>query len=468
MPLSDLKSKYSKKDLKFGPSIEKVKQEMSVYYETRRHEPNNNFLYGFLCLIYDGANTLEAIKSKMRLFFISTTRIPVIENEDVEEFLQIARRKKLVIINEDDKISLTNEGKNLVELSYHQILHTSHWMRILFSEKTVMIVTAFCLIILSILKIFTGLQLTSQGMLTEGFENLTDLIKIGIIAVIGFKFNKDRLASIIIILMVLFTGATMVWASIEALFNPTPIIPTIQAYIIGFVSIAMNAGLMYLKSIVGRSSGNLSLLSDSKDSELNVRLSIGVLIGLTFAILKYYFVDAIVGLVIAALIFIEGIKILRELVAKEEDFDITAIKVVADNIYNTRLTGYLLGNIRRKRITRSQVLKNFEQGLTLGRLYYEGFADFFYDELGPEIAEKHLDKLIEGKSIEILKEDLVITPKGMKILYKSKAKEYNSRANLIITGKKFNKHHLYWLIFVIIFILLIIFGNDINSWLTSL
>lgn len=87
---------------------------MSTYYETRRHEPNNNFLYGFLCLIYDGANNLEAIKSKMRLFFISTTRIPIIENEDIEEFLQIARRKKLVIINEDDKISLTNEGKNLV------------------------------------------------------------------------------------------------------------------------------------------------------------------------------------------------------------------------------------------------------------------------------------------------------------------------------------------------------------------
>ena len=88
---------------------------------------------------------------------------------------------------------------------------------------------------------------------------------------------------------------------------------------------AMNSGLMYLKGMVGRTSGNLSILSDSKDSELNLKLSIGVLIGLTFAIFNIYFVDALVGIIIAVLVFKEGIVIIWELIKKEEDFDITIL-----------------------------------------------------------------------------------------------------------------------------------------------
>lgn len=104
---------------------------------------------------------------------------------------------------------------------------------------------------------------------------------------------------------------------------------------------------MFLKGMVGRTSGNLPFLSDSKDSALNVKLSAGVLIGLTFAIFRYYFVDALVGIIISILVFKEGLEILYELTKKEEDFDITSIKVYADNVYDNRLTGYILGSIRR-------------------------------------------------------------------------------------------------------------------------
>lgn len=467
MPLTDLKAQYSRKELKYGPRKKGYKL-MIKCYESHSHDPHHTFLYGFLCLIYDGINTITDIKSKMRLFFISSTRQVVVEDEDVEEYIQKAKRYNLIKFNQDNTIILTKKGVTLVEYSYFWNLHTSYWMGLFFSKYMVMLSTAIFLIIISLLKIFTGLDLGSQGMVTEGFENLTDLVKIAIIGILGMKLKKDKVASIIIILLMLFTGGTLIWSSIEALLNPIVITPTVQAYIIGFVSIIVNTGLMFLKGMVGRISGNLSFLSDSKDSGLNIKLSVGVLIGLSFAIFHYSFVDAIVGIIISILVFKEGFEILYELTKKEEDFDITAIKVLADNIYDNRLTGYLLGNIRRESISRSELIHNFDQGLSLGRQYYEGFADFFYRELGPEIAEKHLNKLLEGKLIENLDGKLVLTPKGLRTFYKAKVKEFRERAYNINVGGRFKWQNLLCILFLVLFILVIIFAPQINSWFASL
>ena len=385
----------------------------------------------------------------------------------IKEYYLIALRQGL-IKDDNDVIKLTKEGKKLVEVSYHHNLYTSHYLRIFLSEKTVMLGTALFLIILSLLKIFTGLQLGSQAMLTEGFENSTDLIKIGIVGLIGIQLKKDKIASIIIICLMMFTGMTLVWSGIEALIFLSPITPTVESYIIGITSIALNAGLAMLKSMVGRASGNLSLLSDSKDSLLNVRISVGVLIGFTFALFNIYFVDAIIGIIIAIFVFKEGIEVLREILAKDEKFDITAIKVFADTIYNNRLTAYILGNIRRQNLTIKELVDNFEAGLALGRQYYEGFADFFYTNLGATTAKKYITELISGDYIEIVDNKLFLTKKGLKAFYQAKTKEFRGRSQSISIRSKFKIKDVYCIIVFVLILMLIIFGPQINQWLNNL
>lgn len=466
MPLSDLDSKFSMKDLRQGPA-RTGKSVLSQYFG-RGHEPHVDYFYGFLSLIYDGFTDINILKKKMRVFFISSTKHIVVEETDVEEYIQVAKRNNFIKINKDGTLSLTEKGKSLTESCYHTNAHTSYWMRIFFSKKTVMWATAVFLVILSTFKILLGLQLGSRGLITEGFENLTDLIKIAIIGILSLRLKRDKLASLIIILLMLITGGTMIWSGIEALFNETRITPTVEAFLLGFASMALNGGLMFLKGIVGRNSGNLSLLSDSKDSEINVIISFGVIIGLTFAIFKYYFVDAIVAIIIAVIIFKEGIEILYELLAKKEDFDITEIKVVGDNIYYNRLTVYIFASIRRENLTRPHLLENFEEGLGLGRKYYQGFADFFYKELGKDIADKHLNKLIEDKYIEEINGELFLTVKGLKAFYEAKAREFSSRAKKIYEGVNIKRGQIYFIIFLVILVLLIVFAKDINTWLNSL
>ena len=465
MTIAELKANYSRK--KHGISHHDDNYKLMVKYYPSNYEPHNNFLYAFLCFLYDGAHNIEEITKKMSYIFISSTSQVVVGEEDIKEYYLIAIRKGLI---EDNKgvIILTEEGRKLVEISYHHNLYTSHYMGIFLSEKTVMLGTALFLIILSLLKIFTGLQLGSQAMLSEGFENSTDLFKIGIVGLIGLKLKKDKLASIIIICLMMFTGVTLVWSGIEALLDFSPIVPTVESYIICIVSIGLNAGLAMLKSIVGRASGNLSLLSDSKDSLLNVRISVGVLIGFTFALFNIYFVDSVIGIIIAIFVFKEGIELLREILVKDDEFDITAIKVFADTIYNNRLTAYILGSIRREKLTIKELVDNFESGLALGRQYYEGFADFFYTNLGAKTAVKYITELTNGAFIEIINNELFLTKKGLKAFYQAKAKEFRSRSQSIAIKSKFKKSDVYCIIVIILFLMVIIFGPQINLWLNNL
>lgn len=465
MSFAELKANYVRK--KHGVSHRSEEYKLMGKHYPGRHEPHDNFLYAFLCLVYEGENYLDNIKKRMRPFFIAATSQVLVTDEDVEEYFLTAKKEQLIKVDVNGIIQLTEEGKRLVKISYYHNLYTSHFMRIFFSEKTVMTATAIILIFLSVMKIFIGLNLGSQGMLTEGFENLTDLIKIGIIVILSFMLKKDKIASFIIIGLMLFTGFSLAWSGIESLFNSTPIIPTIQSYIIGIVSVILNLGLLFLKSMVGRISGNLSLLSDSKDSSLNIRISLGVLIGLTFAIFNIYFIDALIGIIIAILVFIEGVSIIRELIVKEEDFDIKSIKVFADNIYNSRLTAYIIGSIRREDLTKEQLLSNFKKGLSEGRLYYVGFADFFYANLDVDTAKMHLDRLIEGDYIEDRNSRLFLTQKGLKAFYRAKEKEFKKRAQSIASGPKITSKMIAFLVVIICFILLILFAPELNQWLNS-
>jgi hypothetical protein len=467
MTIAELKANYSRKKHGISHRDDNYKLMAKYYPANDQPHPHNNFLYAFLCFLYDGIQTIEEIKKKMCNLFISSTSQVVISEEDIKEYYLIALRRGL-IIDDSGNVKLTKEGKKLVEISYYHNLYTSHYLRIFLSAKTVMIATAVFLIIISLLKILVGMQSGSQGMLTEGFENLTDLVKIGIVGLIGIYFKKDKFASVIIICLMMFTGVTLIWSGIEALIYLSPVVPTVEAYIIVIVSIALNAGLAFLKSIVGRSSGNLSLLSDSKDSLLNVRISIGVLIGLTFAIFQIYFVDSLIGIIIAIFVFKEGIEILREILVKDKEFDITSIKVFADSIYDNRLTAYILGSIRRENLTIQQLVDRFEEGLAFGRQYYEGFADYFYTDLGAKTAVKYITKLIKGEYIEVLNEELFLTKKGLKAFYSSKAKEFRGRSQSISVRSKFKLRDVYCIIVIIILLLLVIFGPQINLWISNL
>ena len=458
--------------IKYRTFIEqnKLKKENQIY--PYGGGPQDDLLYGFLCLVYDGINDINSLKKKMKILYTSTMRQSIILDNDIEELIQTAIQKKYLNLT-NQTLSLTNEGRKFVESATVLITHQSYWMKIGLSEISVMILSAIFLLFLTTLKIFVGRQLGSQAMITDGFENLTDLIKIGIILILGIKMKKDKIASIIIIIMMMVTGVSLIWSSIEAIMNPIEITPSFQAYFIMFISLIMNSGLFFLKGLVGKTSGNLALIGDAKDSKLNLYISGSVIIGLTFSIFGIFFIDAIIGIIISILLIKDGIEFLHELISKKDQFNITEVKVFADNIYKNRLTGYLLGKTIYEKNTREELINKFKDGLYIGRQYYLGFADFFYNRLEDDVVKNYLDKLIENESI-FVEEDgiLLITDKGEKIYKRIKSLDRKTHQKHLSTGKTKNFYRNTCGVLCLIFIIsCVIFGpfliDQINMFLGS-
>ena len=59
----------------------------------------------------------------MKIFFISATKQVIIEDNDVEEYIQKAKQKQLIEITHNQTIKFTKTGIKLVEASYHWNLH---------------------------------------------------------------------------------------------------------------------------------------------------------------------------------------------------------------------------------------------------------------------------------------------------------------------------------------------------------
>jgi hypothetical protein len=472
-----LKSNYSKKELRSGPDA-KVLAKLSSLGLTQWL---TNVLHVFLGILFDTDDglTVTQLKERLRRLYISGTFDLVVEDEKIDEIIETAVDRGLAKRGGDQELlQLTKKGRRVAQNSFHLVLHHEWWSNMFMRENVVLIVTAIVLFILSAVKILTGLRIGSDAMLTEGAENLTDFLKIGIIFA-GIRLNRTRLASWIIIGMMLLTGGGMLWSSIASLVSPAlrVVAPGIVAYIVVVLSLVLNYVLMVYKGLVGRISGNLSLLSDAKDSEINIVISLGVLAGFLFAILNLQVVDTIVGVLIALFCIKEAISLAIEVYKQDETFDITNIKVNSDRLYENRLTGYLLGSIHRRRLSADELQQDFSDGLALGRLYYRNMADYCYTDIGAATVRKHLELLIKQNLVSFDEKDrLYLTNRGLKAFYKAKSVEYDYHSRIIgITGRSFWKlfgiiirAKLLYLVFFVIVGLLIVFADQIKAFISMI
>ncbi|MFW9879569.1 MAG: hypothetical protein ACFFG0_41365 [Candidatus Thorarchaeota archaeon] len=64
--------------------------------------------------------------------------------------------------------------------------------------------------------------------------------------------------------------------------------------------------------------------------------------------------------------------------------------------------------------------------------------------------------------------ELILTFKGLKSFYEAKAREFHSRAKKAYEGVNIRRCRIYCFAFLIILTLLIVFADNINTWLSSL
>lgn len=208
-------------------------------------------------------------------------------------------------------------------------------------------------LLLCLVKIITGILISSVAILADGINNLSDAGS-SIITLLGFKLSSipadsdhpfghqriEYISGMIVSFIILIIGVLLMKTSIEKIFSPSEAIPQKQI-LITMIILALAILIKLWQSLFYKRNGKLinstTLIATSQDS-LNDCISTSVV--LFSMIISYIFpsvvLDGYMGVVVSIFIIISGIGLIKETIspligeAPTKEF----IDEVADRILN--------------------------------------------------------------------------------------------------------------------------------------
>lgn len=193
------------------------------------------------------------------------------------------------------------------------------------AAKKIGVIGIICNLFLLSMKFLVGVIFKSQGLIADALNSFGDVFS-SIVTFVGGKISEkpadedhefghgkaEYVASFLI-------GIFMVMVSIETLTSGIKAIVYNEAFTFSWFLILAPIVTILVKSMLyfyciskSKKYDSLLILSNAKDHRNDIILSIGVIIGVAFGYLGYYFVDGIVGILISIVIIITGIRIVKE------------------------------------------------------------------------------------------------------------------------------------------------------------
>jgi hypothetical protein len=139
-------------------------------------------------------NELDRLYPHLESMFAVRLQRLTISPVDIDESIQHALNEGLLRYS-GNRLSLTDEGVPVIKEGRQSIMYEGEWMMRFLSRRNVVIVSFIMLVFVIITKLVVGLAVGNHAMITDGFENTTDLIIIGIISA-SLRTGRGRLGAI--------------------------------------------------------------------------------------------------------------------------------------------------------------------------------------------------------------------------------------------------------------------------------
>jgi Co/Zn/Cd efflux system component len=328
----------------------------------------------------------------------------------------------------EDFVSLNQDGKEQFLAWEERLQKQNEGFRRILNSQGILVRSFIFLLFLSLLKILFGF-FNAESLLADGLENFLDVIAVVLIG-LGIKYNKEKIANIIIAGLMSFTAFTLLFDSLLLLSNPEPISNSIIIIVISIISIFLNTYLRALKNFVGKKNRNSSLVASAIDSKINIYISLGVIIGAfcsdlgtTFNIPELYYLDGLIAIFITFFIAKQVFEIITEFVSgKEEEIDFESFQMRYEQTFEEYIIKWVLSVLHKGEdgeFSPDQLNQHFQDSLIKGEEIYSEFAHFglyLFREKGTVFV---INKLLDQKILILSKEKtLALTEKG-KYLYQN-------------------------------------------------
>ncbi|MFX1507367.1 MAG: cation transporter [Promethearchaeota archaeon] len=328
----------------------------------------------------------------------------------------------------EDFVSLNQNGKEQFLVWKERLQKQNEGFWNILNSRGILIRSFIFLLFLSLLKILFGF-FNAESLLADGLENFLDVIAVVLIG-LGIKYDKEKIANIIIAGLMSFTALTLLYDSLLLLSNPEPISNSIIIIIISIISIFLNTYLRTLKNFVGKKNRNSSLVASAIDSKINIYISLGVIIGAfcsdlgaTFDIPELYFLDGIIAIFVTFFIAKQVFEIITEFITgEEEEIDLESFQMRYEQTFEEYIIKWVLSILYKSKngkFSPDHLNQHFQDSLIKGEEIYSEFAHFglyLFQEKGIVFV---INKLLDQKILILSKEkSLALTEKG-KYLYKN-------------------------------------------------
>ncbi|MBW1848541.1 MAG: cation transporter [Deltaproteobacteria bacterium] len=212
-----------------------------------------------------------------------------------------------------------------LEIAQHMKEVIPLFFNTLLSTRTVTLITIIIHILLSVVKLVFGFLSQSAGLIADGIDNTVDTIS-SILVWFGIKYQKDKIASLFIIIMMAASVVGIVITGINKVLHTVPV----KEGFIAFVASAISGFVMLLLSayqyITGKKTANFSILCQSVDSRNHFLTSLLVCAGILTSYIAdvftqswLYYSDAIVAIIIGILIAKGTFELIIEFLKPEDE-----------------------------------------------------------------------------------------------------------------------------------------------------
>ncbi len=168
---------------------------------------------------------------------------------------------------------------------------------------------------------FTG----SIGLLSDALESVVNLVA-AVVALIAISVatrppddehmyghgKAEYFSSGVEGTLIVLAALSIIVTSVQRLFNPQPVEDVEIGLVISLLASALNFGVAQILFRMGRTYRSITLEADAKHLMTDVWTSVGVIFGvLIVALTQYYWLDAVVAMLVAVHILLEGQKLVR-------------------------------------------------------------------------------------------------------------------------------------------------------------
>lgn len=293
----------------------------------RRREDDYGHQWVVLSLLRDAPKNEEELRENFHQFarrlglFPELTRGGGSRRVDPEWLcpaLQRLEREGYVVLR-NGCYELTEPGREQADKAAAEGLRAREVLdNMILQPVTVSKVTMVVHFALAALKLPAALLSGSVGLLNDAVDTLLDGVG-SLLVWQGIKADRERLANIVLVALMLGTGSFAAYEAVRRLFVPSPLTVDWLAVAATCVSGGVCALLWLYQRFTGLKRRCFPLITQSVDSRNHVLVALGVLAGLVAAAVDFPLLDVVIGLVVAALILKSAIELAVELARREAD-----------------------------------------------------------------------------------------------------------------------------------------------------